>query len=103
MVIHRDLKVGRAGTEACGAASCGGACGRLLCCQLAAERFVAALSRTRVPTLPILPPLYPYQPNPQLENVMLTEVDTSLAAAKLGDFGLARLTPPAERQMRARL
>lgn len=34
---------------------------------------------------------------------MLTGALPAQAAAKLGDFGLARLTPPAERQKRDRL
>lgn len=34
---------------------------------------------------------------------MLTSEDVSRADAKLGDFGLARLTPPAEQQKMDRL
>lgn len=39
----------------------------------------------------------------KLENVMVTSEATSEAEVKLGDFGLARLTPPAEKEKMERL
>lgn len=86
VVIHRDLKA-RCACHACCA-----------CCSAAGRAHDAG---RRVHSRPLLPSLF--APLLQLENVMLTSEDVGRADAKLGDFGLARLTPPGEKQKMDRL